>query len=64
MKNVLGNNVVYCKHCKKFIEYTKDEIQKGEDVYYVYGCEENYETYKFVSCPLCDKELRLISLNK
>lgn len=59
MKNILANNVVYCKHCKKFIEYTKDEIKKKEDVYYVYGCEPNYYDVKYIECPLCEKDIEI-----
>lgn len=57
MKKILTNKVVYCEKCKKFIEYTKDEIEKREDVYYVYGCEPNYYDIKYITCPKCNKTI-------
>lgn len=59
MAQVLADKVVYCLKCKKFISYTKEDIKKGEHVYYVYGCEENYAPYKFINCPKCGKEIEI-----
>ena len=58
MKKVLENKVVYCKKCRKYIEYTKDEIKKKEDVYYAMG-EPNYYTIKYIECPICKKHIEI-----
>lgn len=62
MLNVLSNKVVYCKKCKKYIEYTKDEIKKKKDVYYAYGCEANYFIVKYIECPICKKHIEIEKL--
>lgn len=59
MAEILKDKITYCIKCKKFISYTKEDIKKGEHVYYVYGCEENYEPYKYIECPNCKKEIEL-----
>lgn len=62
MLNVLNNKVVYCKKCKKYIEYTKDEIEKKEGIYYVYGCEPNYYNIKYIECPICKKHIEILDI--
>lgn len=59
MAEILQDKVTYCPKCKKFISYLKSDIKRGEHVYYVYGCEENYESYKYIKCPGCGKEIEL-----
>ena len=59
MAEILSNKVTFCLRCKKFVSYDKADIQKGEHVYYVYGCEENYAPYKYIVCPKCNKEIEL-----
>lgn len=60
MAEILKDKITYCKKCKKFVSYTKTDIKKGEHVYYVYGCEENYAPYKYIECPKCKKEIELL----
>ena len=59
MAEILSNKVTFCLRCKKFVSYDKTDIKKGEHVYYVYGCEENYAPYKYIVCPKCNKEIEL-----
>ena len=59
MAEILSNKVTFCLRCKKFVSYDKADIQKGEHVYYVYGCEENYAPYKYIVCPKCNKPTRV-----
>lgn len=59
MAEILQDKITYCPKCKKFISYLKSDIKRGEHVYYVYGCEENYESYKYINCPGCSKEIEL-----
>ena len=51
-------NSTYCPSCKKFILYNKDDIKIGENIYYVYGSEENYDFYRYVNCPICNSEIK------
>ena len=53
MAQIIDDTITYCPKCRKFISYNKGDIKKGEHVYYVYGCEENYAAYKYIECPEC-----------
>lgn len=59
MAEIINDKITYCPKCKKFISYTKEDTKKGEHIYYVYGCEENYEPYTYINCPKCNKEIEL-----
>jgi hypothetical protein len=59
MAHLLDEKITYCTKCKKFISYDKNDIKTGEHEYYVYGCELNYESYKYIKCPKCQKEIEL-----
>ena len=50
MAHLLDEKITYCTKCKKFISYDKNDIKTGEHEYYVYGCELNYESYKYIKC--------------
>lgn len=63
MINIINNQVVYCKNCNKYIEYTVDEIKKDVETYYVYG-EENKAYYTYISCPICNNILKIKELSK
>lgn len=63
MATLLSNKVDYCPKCKRFVEYDKEDVKRGEEVYYVYGCEENWAEYKYINCPKCGKEIKLKLVN-
>jgi hypothetical protein len=59
MAQIIDDTITYCPKCRKFISYNKGDIKKGEHIYYVYGCEENYAPYKYIECPKCHREIEL-----
>lgn len=52
-------NVAKCQHCQTYIGYDDDDIKIGESEYYAYGCEVNISEYKYITCPICENEIRV-----
>lgn len=61
MKRIINNEVTQCKNCKSHIEYTSDELKKGDETYYVYG-EENKSYYTYIVCPVCNNIIKIKDL--
>ena len=52
-------NVAKCPYCKIYITFDKEDVQKGEYEYSVYGCEINTEEYECVTCPQCGRKIAI-----